>query len=234
MATYAQLQKQIEKLQAEADRLRRQEVADVVARIKEAIAVYDIGQEELFGGRQAAKKAPRGAGKAATSSGVAMYRDPASGKTWTGRGKPPLWIAGAADRTPFLINRPAGANGAAPARSANGLSAGASAKGTVGVPMYRDPASGKTWTGRGKPPLWIAGVADRTPFLITGAPAANGAVQEQAKAAPSGRGGRRGAAKKSRRTLKAKMARAAGRRGRAQANDAGTAQAEGNTGVAES
>ncbi|WP_212645447.1 H-NS histone family protein [Delftia sp. PE138] len=40
------------------------------------------------------------------------------------------------------------------------------AKGTVGAPKYRDPATGATWTGRGKPPNWIAG-KDRVPFLIT-------------------------------------------------------------------
>ena len=39
------------------------------------------------------------------------------------------------------------------------------AKGSVGAPKYRDPATGATWTGRGKPPNWING-KDRTPFLI--------------------------------------------------------------------
>lgn len=38
-------------------------------------------------------------------------------------------------------------------------------KGGVGAPKYRDPATGATWTGRGKPPNWING-KDRTPFLI--------------------------------------------------------------------
>ena len=39
-------------------------------------------------------------------------------------------------------------------------------KGSVGAPKYRDPATGATWTGRGKPPNWIVG-KDRTPFQIT-------------------------------------------------------------------
>ncbi len=38
-------------------------------------------------------------------------------------------------------------------------------KGSVGTPKYRDPATGATWTGRGKPPNWING-KDRAPFLI--------------------------------------------------------------------
>lgn len=40
------------------------------------------------------------------------------------------------------------------------------AKGSVGAPKYRDPATGATWTGRGKQPRWIEG-KDRTPFQIT-------------------------------------------------------------------
>ena len=40
------------------------------------------------------------------------------------------------------------------------------AKGSVGAPKYRDPATGATWTGRGKPPNWING-KDRAPFQIT-------------------------------------------------------------------
>jgi DNA-binding protein H-NS len=38
-------------------------------------------------------------------------------------------------------------------------------KGSVGAPKYRDPATGATWTGRGKPPNWING-KDRDSMLI--------------------------------------------------------------------
>ncbi|PIF37894.1 H-NS family DNA-binding protein [Delftia sp. 60] len=38
-------------------------------------------------------------------------------------------------------------------------------KGSVGAPKYRDPATGATWTGRGKPPNWING-KDRAAFAI--------------------------------------------------------------------
>mgnify|MGYP001066402110 FL=1 len=37
--TYLEIQKQIEQLQEEAERLRREEASDVLSRIKEAIAV---------------------------------------------------------------------------------------------------------------------------------------------------------------------------------------------------
>lgn len=41
---------------------------------------------------------------AARPAGVAKYRDPQTGKTWTGNGKPPGLIAGAQNRDRFLIN----------------------------------------------------------------------------------------------------------------------------------
>lgn len=41
----------------------------------------------------------------------------------------------------------------------------AKSKGSVGAPKYRDPATGATWTGRGKPPNWING-KDRATFAI--------------------------------------------------------------------
>lgn len=39
-------------------------------------------------------------------------------------------------------------------------------KGSVGTPKYRDPATGATWTGRGKPPTWIVG-KERTTYQIS-------------------------------------------------------------------
>jgi len=38
--------------------------------------------------------------------------------------------------------------------------------GTKAKAKYRDPSTGVTWSGRGKEPAWIKGVADRTPFEI--------------------------------------------------------------------
>ncbi|WP_406868289.1 H-NS histone family protein [Paraburkholderia fungorum] len=39
--------------------------------------------------------------------------------------------------------------------------------------LYRDPKSGATWSGRGRAPVWLASVRDRSRFLIVevGAPA---------------------------------------------------------------
>jgi DNA-binding protein H-NS len=40
------------------------------------------------------------------------------------------------------------------------------------APKYADPKTGATWTGRGRAPLWIRDVKDRSKFLIEGASAA--------------------------------------------------------------
>ncbi|WP_051381428.1 H-NS histone family protein [Paraburkholderia mimosarum] len=56
---------------------------------------------------------------------------------------------------------------------------------------YADPKTGATWTGRGRAPLWIRDVKDRSKFLIDGS-AANGAAAKPA--------GRKVAAKAARKT----------------------------------
>lgn len=45
-------------------------------------------------------------------------------------------------------------------------SRGAKPKGSVGEPKFRDPQTGATWTGRGKPPKWILN-KDRSTLQIT-------------------------------------------------------------------
>jgi DNA-binding protein H-NS len=168
--TYTQITAEISRLQAQAEALLKAETAGVIARIKEAIAVYGITAADLgLTGSRAAPATPTKAtqGKAMLQAGVAKYRDPATGQTWTGRGKPPLWIKDAKDRSKFLIDGSADASSSSPAPARKRASSGKAAKAaTVGVAKYRDAATGKTWTGRGKPPNWIVGAKDRSAFLI--------------------------------------------------------------------
>ncbi len=99
--TLAQIKKQIEALQREAEALRQKETAGVVARIREAIEHYGLTPQELFGdakapagrrGRQAAaKKRATGRAGAKKTASPPKYRDEA-GHTWTGRGKRPGWF----------------------------------------------------------------------------------------------------------------------------------------------
>jgi len=96
--TYVQIQKQIENLQREADKLKRKEIDDVIAKIKEAIAVYELTAADLGFTRSAATAgaAPRKRGRPATrgrakSASEPKYRDEA-GNTWGGRGPRPQWL----------------------------------------------------------------------------------------------------------------------------------------------
>jgi DNA-binding protein H-NS len=97
MSQYSELKAQIAKLQAQADEARRQEVVNVIAEIKQRIAefglsAHDLGFAEAARRGRPPKKAPL----------PPKYQDPKSGATWSGRGKPPKWIAGK-NRERFVI-----------------------------------------------------------------------------------------------------------------------------------
>ncbi|WP_310733677.1 H-NS family nucleoid-associated regulatory protein [Aquincola tertiaricarbonis] len=173
----ADLQAQIEKLQAEANQLREEEKAGVVARIREAIAAYELTERDLFGTTSRAAAPKRGRQPKARS--VAYADD--SGNVWGGRGPRPRWLREALQQGKSLHDFATGGGGAgaaghnasAPAASDASGEAGATAarrgrppaskkvraangKGAAGKPpvKYRDE-SGNTWSGRGLQPRWL-------------------------------------------------------------------------------
>lgn len=98
--TLEALNAQIAELQAQAEALRAEEVAGVVARIRDAIAHYGLTAADLgLAGKQtrAAKGAGAGvsasAGKRARkkSTKAVKYAD-GQGNTWIGVGKRPNWF----------------------------------------------------------------------------------------------------------------------------------------------
>lgn len=101
--TFLEVQKQIEQLQKEAELLRKQEAHEVLARIKEAIAVYNFTAAELGfgvgGGKRSAqpaaslKRGRKANGKAAAAPS-AKFRDQV-GNVWSGRGPRPAWFKAA-------------------------------------------------------------------------------------------------------------------------------------------
>lgn len=92
--TYAQVKAELEKLQQEAELLRQKEAAGVLADIRAKVAEFGFTEQDVFG---------RGRGLRAPVA--PKYRDPKSGATWSGRGKPPAWIASARNRDRFLIEQ---------------------------------------------------------------------------------------------------------------------------------
>ena len=123
MKTYSEIKAEIAKLEKQAEAVRQSEVAGVVAKIKAAIAAYGITAADLGLGRGAAKAvspAKKTSKKAKASIGIPKYRDPKTGKTWTGRGKPPTWIAGVKSRDAYLIGSQAVEAGATTRGAAKG------------------------------------------------------------------------------------------------------------------
>jgi DNA-binding protein H-NS len=93
VATYQELKEQAEKLMAEAERVREQEISDAIAEIKRKIELYgltavDLGLGKNSGGPGTSRAKPA---KPATKSAV-KYRGP-NGEAWSGgRGRKPQWV----------------------------------------------------------------------------------------------------------------------------------------------
>ena len=99
MSQYAELKAQIAKLQAQADDARRAELATVIADIRQKIAEFGLSATDLG--------FPQGARRGRPPKKTPLppkYRDPKSGATWSGRGKPPKWIAGK-NRDRFVLDQ---------------------------------------------------------------------------------------------------------------------------------
>ena len=87
MATYLELKEQAEKLLAEAERMREQEIADAVSDIKRKIELYGLTAADLG----FAKSGP-GTARAKSAKPTVKYRGP-NGETWSGgRGRKPQWV----------------------------------------------------------------------------------------------------------------------------------------------
>lgn len=83
MSGYQEIMAQIAQLQMQAAQARKAEVAAVIKEIKSKIAEFGLTADDL--GLSA--KQPSGRNK-----GRIKYTDPATGKGWSGFGKPPNWI----------------------------------------------------------------------------------------------------------------------------------------------
>jgi DNA-binding protein H-NS len=156
--SYQKIQKQIEALQRQADKLRRKEVDGVVARIKVAIAHYGLTAEQLGLGRTSKRGRPgarsdsraAGVGAGAGAGASSLYAD-GNGNTWSGRGPRPRWLREALEAGQSLDAfrtqpRPPGAAASGRRRAAR--------KKVASQVRYRDQA-GNAWSGRGPKPRWL-------------------------------------------------------------------------------
>ena len=87
-----------QKLSIHIESLQKAEKKKAILEVRAIIENFNLDMNDVFSSTRATKA------RSATSKKVEpKYRDPVSGQTWTGRGKPPLWIA-SQDRELFLIS----------------------------------------------------------------------------------------------------------------------------------
>ncbi len=95
MSSYKELLKQRENLEQQINEARRQELSGAISQARALVTEFGLTVQDVF---------PAGRARSA-SSGTKVapkYRDPATGLTWTGRGKAPKWIQNQ-DRAQFAI-----------------------------------------------------------------------------------------------------------------------------------
>jgi DNA-binding protein H-NS len=86
--TYREFKQHIRELEQKAERARRVELRQVLVELRGVIREYGITPDQLFGNEL---------------SDLVRFRDPDTGRTWNGRGRPPAWIRGK-DRERFRVN----------------------------------------------------------------------------------------------------------------------------------
>ena len=99
--SYKELLKQREALEQQINEARRRELSDAVAQVRSLVAEYGLTAQDVFpAGKSGAAKVTRSS--TAGTKVAPKYRNPATGETWTGRGKAPRWIQNE-DREKFAI-----------------------------------------------------------------------------------------------------------------------------------
>lgn len=103
-AKKAKIQKEMERLKKQIEILENRNRQPAIDSIVKTMKEFEITPEEIAlafskGSRTGAKARAGGKSAGAVRKPVApKYRNPETGKTWTGRGKAPLWISEAEQR----------------------------------------------------------------------------------------------------------------------------------------
>lgn len=98
MSTYKELIQQRDALEKQIAEARNREVSQAVSKIRELISEFRLNQKDIFSSGKSSKVNSIRAGVKVAPK----YRNPATGDTWTGRGKAPRWIDGK-ERAKYLI-----------------------------------------------------------------------------------------------------------------------------------
>lgn len=95
MSEYQNLLQERIALEQKIEEARRKELASAISQVRALVEQFGLTEKDVF-------STGRARGVNPGSKVAAKYRDPATGQTWTGRGKAPKWIQGQ-DRAQFAI-----------------------------------------------------------------------------------------------------------------------------------
>ncbi|MBF6632050.1 MAG: H-NS histone family protein [Comamonas sp.] len=99
MTTYKELLNQRAELEKQIEAVRKEAIAAAITEARAIVLGYELTEEDIFFSKKITRTSITGY---VVKTVAPKYRDPITGATWSGRGKPPLWIAGQ-DRLNFLI-----------------------------------------------------------------------------------------------------------------------------------
>ena len=99
MSKLDELLEQQQRIQEEIDQIRKEERSEAIKQIKALVDKYQIKSSSIFG-----RKAANSGEELSTPRAKLppKYRDPETGKTWTGQGREPSWLKGK-NREEYLI-----------------------------------------------------------------------------------------------------------------------------------
>jgi DNA-binding protein H-NS len=100
MSQLKDLLAQAEALQAKIDEARATETSEAIKKAQDLVAEYQLTINDVF---PSGKRKVRKSTSSGRSAVAPKYRDPATGKTWSGRGLAPKWLEGK-NREDFLIS----------------------------------------------------------------------------------------------------------------------------------
>jgi len=182
MSKLSTIRKQIAALEAQAARIAKDEMDSAIGKVKSLMADFGLTIEHLtqsVAGKAATKKSKVAKKRVASA---AKYADPKTGKTWSGFGRAPGWIADAKNRDAFLVNTSTTpAAEVAPVASKKKVAAKKAVK-TAAAPAKK---AIKTLAKKAAPVAKKASVVVKKPTSKKAAPAKRSAAKKAAAANPA-------------------------------------------------
>lgn len=105
MSKLDELLEQQQRIQEEIDQIRKEERSEAIKQIKALVDKYQIKSSSIFGKKRTKRVETTEAGEEPSKPRPKLppkYRDPETGKTWTGQGREPSWLKGK-NREEYLI-----------------------------------------------------------------------------------------------------------------------------------